>query len=390
MYRQKQVGQDKRVAAAVLLALALGVGAPAWALLPPIVANPIGTVNANEDDSSQTIDLDNVFTDPDLGPMTYSVVSNDNAALVNATISGSQLTLTFLANQNGTANIRVQAQDNESLTAIDAFTVQVAPVDDSPTIVGSVPVTKTAAEDATPVNVDISGIVDDPDIATNGDTLSYVVQSNSNTTLVTGTSLAGTSLSLDLGANQNGSATIGIRASDSSGAHVDFDVQLTVTPVNDPPVVAAPLAPVAYLEDSGSHSVSLLGVFSDPDGDALVYSITGVTNAALYAGGGAPSIGGSTVSFTLAPNANGSSTITIQARDPSNATITTTLAVDVTPVNDPPTVNVPLGATVILEDAGPQTYSLASAFTRTGATCRAASWCEPSRHERRRFPQSPS
>lgn len=57
-------------------------------------------------------------------PLTFSV-TNDNPGLLTAEVNGSTLTLTYLPDQRGTANITVRATDEHGLWVEDSFTVEV-------------------------------------------------------------------------------------------------------------------------------------------------------------------------------------------------------------------------------------------------------------------------
>ncbi|MCE9545179.1 MAG: hypothetical protein K8T25_06645 [Planctomycetia bacterium] len=65
--------------------------------------------------------------------------------------------------------------------------------------------------------------------------LTYTVISNSNSSLVTSTSIDSThgNLNLSFAANANGNADIVVRATDTGGLHVDSTVHVHVTPVDD-------------------------------------------------------------------------------------------------------------------------------------------------------------
>ena len=80
---------------------------------PPVVANPIGTVSATQNDANTTIDLTNVFNDQDNinSSITKSAVSS-NPSLVTAGVSGNLLTLDYQTDKNGTATITVTGNSN--------------------------------------------------------------------------------------------------------------------------------------------------------------------------------------------------------------------------------------------------------------------------------------
>ena len=148
---------------------------------------------------------------------------------------------------------------------------------------------------------------------------------------------------------------------DSTNTATDtFDVN--VAAVDDTPTVAAPPAPVTVAEDSGAASVSLAGVFIDIDGDALTLSVSGNTNAGLFAA--PPTMVGTTLQFTPAPNANGTAALTIQADDGNGGSVMTTIqTVIVTPANDAPTVATTPAAISVTEARGPASISMAGVFT---------------------------
>ena len=120
-------------------------------------------------------------------------------------------------------------------------------------------------------------------------------------------------------------------------------VTLDIAPVNDAPA-AQPVDDINLVEDfAGDTLVDLYPVFEDADGEdadeALVYSVAGNTNAALFAtleiAGDPPR----NLSFSLAPDANGTAILTLRATDTGGLYGETTVTVNVTPDQDAPTAN---------------------------------------------------
>ncbi len=109
----------------------------AWANHPPVVVNLIADVTVNEDAGDMTISLADVFDDPDIIPhgdsLTLTVSGNANPSMVGATVSGTVLTLDFLEDQNGDAEITIRATDRMDEFAEDTLKVTVDPVNDQPT-----------------------------------------------------------------------------------------------------------------------------------------------------------------------------------------------------------------------------------------------------------------
>ena len=89
----------------------------------PTVTNPIPDVAVDQNAASDVLDLSSTFADVDAGDsLTLSVVANTDASLIAATINGTNLTLDYLPNQNGTAEITVRATDSGGLFVDDTFT----------------------------------------------------------------------------------------------------------------------------------------------------------------------------------------------------------------------------------------------------------------------------
>jgi hypothetical protein len=128
------------------------------------------------------------------------------------TASLAGLTVTGPPDYNGTLNLNVSTRtvdeapplpSNELISGGTALTVQIAPVNDQPVVVGPAPTLNTSED----VNGSVSllGVFDDVDIATNGDSLSYSVVSSTNPA-VDVASMAGDVLSVTLLPNQFGTA----------------------------------------------------------------------------------------------------------------------------------------------------------------------------------------
>ncbi|MBB4370408.1 hypothetical protein GGD63_003203 [Bradyrhizobium sp. cir1] len=124
-------------------------------------------------------------------------------------------------------------------------------------------------------------------------------------------------------ANYNG--TINIRVTASDGA-------LTITPVNDAPVVSVPLSEVNSAEDTAVSFTILAGRFTDVDGNTLIYSATLADGSAL------PSwltLTGNKFAGTPPLNFNGAFDILVTASDGS-LTASDVFTPTTTPVNDKP------------------------------------------------------
>ncbi len=189
-----------------------------------------------------------------------------------------------------------------------------------------------------------------------GQTLTFVVDSNSNSGLFSSqpaVSPSGT-LTYTPKANANGSASITLHLEDDggtlNGGHDTSAGQtftINVTPVNDAPSFTKG-ANQTVPEDTGLHTVAgwaAAPVAGPPDEISQVfdYVIDSDSNPALFAIEPAVSASG-VLTYTLAPNANGIANIDLHIHDSGgvlnggiDAGPTVTLRITVTNVNDPPT-----------------------------------------------------
>ena len=179
--------------------------------------------------------------------------------------------------------------------------------------------------------------------------------------------------------------TLVIRATDngSPAASDTATITVNVTTVNDPPTFSKG-ANQQVAEDAGPISVpgwatAIFAGAADESGQVLTFEVMQNTSAALFAVPPAIASDG-TLTYTPASNASGSATITIRLTDNgggANASASTQFTIDVTPVNDDPTLagatfsiasNLPNGSFVGVVAAndvdGPApSYSIASGNT---------------------------
>jgi hypothetical protein len=332
---------------------------------PPTVDNAVADFAVNEDAADSTFDLTSIFSDAEDADadLTYTVQSNSNPSLVTVSVDGGTdvLTLSYLTNQNGTADITVRATDSGTLFAEDTFTVTVNAVNDPPTVDNAV-ADFAVAEDAVDSTFDLTSIFSDIEDADTD--LIYTISSNSNSSLVSASTNGGTDvLTLDYQTNQNGTAEITVRATDSGTLFAEDTFTVTVTAVNDPPSVSGPVADFTVDEDAADSVFDLTTVFSDvEDVDAdLTYTVESNSNPSLVtvtANGGTDEL---TLTYLL--NQNGTAEITVRATDSGTLSTEDTFTVTVNAVNDIPTVSNAVADFAVIEDAADSTFDLTSIFS---------------------------
>ncbi|QDE85701.1 Ig-like domain-containing protein [Myxococcus xanthus] len=143
------------------------------------------------------------------------------------------------------------------------------------------------------------------------------------------------------GADYNGVDALIFRATNRQGQSAQATVTITITPVNDTPTLSS-VADQTIAEDSSTDDLSFTLSDVETTADGLTVIATS-SNTALVPNAPANLIfGGSSTSRTLqvvpAANASGSTTITLSVSDGS-ATTSTTFTVDVSEVNDVPTIS---------------------------------------------------
>jgi VCBS repeat-containing protein len=144
-------------------------------------------------------------------------------------------------------------------------------------------------------------------------------------------------------------------------------VSITVTPVNDQPSFTDG-GSKTVLEDSGAASYSgwasgiSRGGGSDESGQVIHFDVSNVATPSLFSAGPAVSAAG-TLTFTPAANANGSSTLDVNAVDDGgtansgdDTSIVHTITITVTAVNDVPTFTAGSDE-VWTEDGGASSYN---------------------------------
>ena len=253
--------------------------------------------------------------------------------------------------------------------------VAVSSVNDPPTF--GITSNHTVNEDAGPQVVPNFAFNISPGPANeSSQTVQFMVTGNTNAGLfsaIPAIDPSGT-LSYIPAANANGQATITVVLKDNGGvANGGVDTSapqnftITVNSVNDAPSFAI-AGNQSVLEDASPQTVANFATAisvgpPQESGQTEQFIVTNNTNSGLFSSGPAISPTG-TLTYTPAPDANGSATITVVLKDnggTSNGGVDTSapqmFTINVTAVNDAPTLN-PLGDMTINEDAPAQTVNL--------------------------------
>jgi Ca2+-binding RTX toxin-like protein len=152
----------------------------------------------------------------------------------------------------------------------------------------------------------------------------------------------------------------GNQGNDSLDGGWGIDTLEGVTETNTAPIGA--IADVLVNEDAAPTIIDLAAAFDDAEhlDSELTFTLVTNTNPTLFSAATIDQQAG-TLTLTYAPNAYGSSELTVRATDPLALYVDATFAVQVAAVNDAPTT-VGLADLVVDEDAAPVTVDLLSGF----------------------------
>ena len=166
--------------------------------------------------------------------------------------------------------------------------------------------------------------------------------------------------------NYNGSDSFTYTLTNGNARAATATVNLTITAVNDAPSFTKG-ADQTVLEDAGPQTVASWATAisagpSDEAGQTVTFVVSN-NNSNLFLVPPSVSTGG-TLAYTPATNANGSATVTLYAQDNggtanggSNTSASQTFVINVTAINDAPTLNA-ISNLILQEGAGSQTVNL--------------------------------
>jgi hypothetical protein len=284
--------------------------------LAPIVANPLSGVYVLPNATDSIIDLSNVFTDADDDDslIAKTILTNSNNSLVTANITGNQLTLSYLADQIGQANITIQAL-SDGQTVNETFTVFVQASgtggdgDQAPVVANHIPAAIVQLNAANSI-IDISTVFTDPD---NDDALIVKsIQSVSNPNLFDSVDLTDNLLTLDYAADQYGAAYITVLGESNGKTVTDlFTVYVQSPDIDNAPFVLNPLADLNRQVNATTEIINLSAVFSDVDNDdaLIMKALFGNTNPDVVNA----SINGNQLRLDYSDTLQGTTDITIWA-----------------------------------------------------------------------------
>jgi len=212
--------------------------------------------------------------------MTFTGTIDD----INTALDG--VTFTPTASFNGTATITITTDDQGNtgtggaLTDTDVVNITVGTANEAPTTTDLADV--TVDEDAVDTVINLFSAFDD--VEDEDSALTYSIESNTNAGLFNATTIDGVAgtLTLDYAADQNGTADITVRATDTGGEWVESSFTVTIDAVNDAPTASATAIDPTYTEGNIAvdlfSTVTLNTVESGQTIEQIVLTVSNVTD----------------------------------------------------------------------------------------------------------------
>lgn len=262
---------------------------------------------------------------------------------IESSFAGDTLVIRGTPDWFGTVlSISIHIYDMPNSLGTNSFSVTVTPRPDPP-VIQLQTLQTSIEEDATNLPLALATVhISDPD--SNETRTTTLETGNNNITL----SLQDTTVLLTaLAPDFNGSVDYQVIVNDGTFSDTASS-QVTVTPVDDPPVQVADIPDITLPEDSLYRLALRPDYIQDIDSPTLQYEVSRIPT-------GDPDIQstftGDTLVLTPAPNWNGTiSDFSIHVWDGDNSLGTNTFAVTVTPQPDPPTVQLTAQRTRVGED----------------------------------------
>ena len=227
---------------------------------------PVGTLPAQSAADRDTVRYPTAggFTDVEGDTLTYSATGLPTGLTIDSATGEITGTIDRSASQanGGVYDVVVTARDPAGATGTQAFRLTVT--NPAPT---ANPDTASTNEDV-PVTLDVRTNDSDPD----GDPLTVTAATAANGTV---TINGDGTITYTPNAHYNGTDTITYTVSDGEGGTASSTVAVTIAAVDDAPVIAQPLPPQTG-QDAASVRFETAQGFTDPEGDTLSYSATGL------------------------------------------------------------------------------------------------------------------
>jgi VCBS repeat-containing protein len=271
-------------------------------------------------------------SDVDNDTLTFSIGAQPQHGTATVDAKGN-VTFAPAQHTNGADSFTVVVDDGHGGQATATITVNIAAVNDAPAVAAG---TISTNEDEAGTTGLVASDVD-------GDPLKFTI----STAPKNGTASvdAEGQVRYTPRANFNGTDTFFVVVKDPAGATASATVSVTVAAVND-----APAAPAAVVSTAEEAAIDVVVAASDVDGDAIMLDVKSIDAAK-----GTASVVDGRVRVLPALNVNGAIAVVVTATDGKGGSTDIPVTVNVTPVNDAPTID---NATVATREDTERAFAL--------------------------------
>ncbi len=291
---------------------------------PPVVSG-IPDQTIQQEESFVEFNLDDYVQDVDNSKDDISWSYSGNTDISVTIDSEHKVTLSYpQALWKGEETIVFTATDPGGLSSSDAAVFKVVGINHPPTIAG---LPDKVLDEDTSVDNDIDLLEFAADIDLPDDVLVFTISNNTDAS--SGVSIdSGRYIDIQPSADWSGTASITIRVTDQMGAYAEDTFDVVVNPVNDPPTISG--IPNQQATEDIDLTVDIAPYINDPDLKDDKSSLIIIEDSEYAA------VNSQVITFNY-PNGITNQQVTITVSD-GELSASQTITVDITPVNDPPTI----------------------------------------------------
>ncbi len=294
----------------------------------PTVSAPMSDQSATEDEVFSFSVPAGTFSDEETTTLILTATQSDDSPLPSwLSFDGTTFSGTA-AHGDGDVDVKVTATDEGGLTVSDEFSITVTPVNDAPEINAGLQPQAATEDEAFSYSVPVDAFVDEESV-----TLTLTADLADGNPLPAWLMFDGTTFS---GTPDHGDGDIEVRvtATDEGGESTSDTFSLSITQVNDIPVLVGSLSDQTATEDQPFEFTLPVGLFEDEETESLTI------NVMLTFGEDLPawlSFDGSTFSGTP-PHGAETIVILVVAEDGDGGSFETSFTLTVNQINEAPTV----------------------------------------------------
>ncbi|MCP4346165.1 MAG: tandem-95 repeat protein, partial [Desulfobacterales bacterium] len=266
---------------------------------PVIAQGDSVSVTMDEDSSPTPWSIPTISaSDAESEPLAWTKTGDPSNGTASVSGSGAA-TYSPNGNWNGTDSFVAQVYDTSGGTDSITVYVTVNPVNDAPVITGQNSVS-TSEDTALSIGHHHITVTD----------IDNSYPSGFGLTAQDGANYTRSGLAVTPNANFNGTLSVPVKINDGLADSNVYNLSVTVTPVDDGPLVSVALSDVTVSEDAGSMPVSLASLFTDIDNDnsGIVKSVISNSNPGLVSA----TVSGDTLTLACQPDQNGTASVTIR------------------------------------------------------------------------------